>query len=319
MASDEIKLPFKDRILSWDFKGIEPKLSVYDRDGNTAKLYFASLFINLENKWLELRYIDDLQESRKLNNEGMLFLYKRQFAKEIKAFAKECKDILSVQTASLLSLGFSANFKTITNKFSDFILKDIFDLGDGSIHSENRFYTILKEVKTKGFFQLARPKTDHLIGLISQKREVIVTLDEIKKRARITRSYRKEQFEMYEQLIDTVLPGSFFETMTVLELQHTNRYLQAIKLRMIRAEQSPGKDVKKAERLHSAANRLKLLKDMDNNSDTECQKCIYEYRRMFEEFKVSIFAPELGTAVVVSEKRLKQKWLQVLDKCKKVE
>ena len=37
------------------------------------------------------------------------------------------------------------------------------------------------------------------------------------------------------------------------------------------------------------------------------------YRWMTEEFRVSLFAQELGTAVPVSEKRLDQQWARVAD------
>jgi len=40
---------------------------------------------------------------------------------------------------------------------------------------------------------------------------------------------------------------------------------------------------------------------------------------MIEEFRVSIFAPELGTAMPVSEKRLTKLWQEVENQCRRVE
>ncbi len=37
------------------------------------------------------------------------------------------------------------------------------------------------------------------------------------------------------------------------------------------------------------------------------------YRWMTEEFRISLFAQELGTAVAVSDKRLDQQWLRVAE------
>ena len=42
-------------------------------------------------------------------------------------------------------------------------------------------------------------------------------------------------------------------------------------------------------------------------------------RGTVEEYRVSIFAPELGTSFPVSEKRLKKKWQEVEDDCLRVE
>ncbi|WP_339136927.1 MAG: DUF3418 domain-containing protein [Candidatus Electrothrix sp. GW3-4] len=40
---------------------------------------------------------------------------------------------------------------------------------------------------------------------------------------------------------------------------------------------------------------------------------------MTEQFPVSLFAPEIGTAMPVSEKRLKEQWQQVEESCRRVE
>lgn len=43
----------------------------------------------------------------------------------------------------------------------------------------------------------------------------------------------------------------------------------------------------------------------------ELQQLEMEYRRMLEEFKVSLFAPEIKTAFPVSAKRLDKKWQEL--------
>ncbi|MCI5148347.1 MAG: DUF3418 domain-containing protein, partial [Candidatus Electrothrix sp. MAN1_4] len=50
-----------------------------------------------------------------------------------------------------------------------------------------------------------------------------------------------------------------------------------------------------------------------------CREAVARYRSMVEEFRVSVFAPEIGTALPVSEKRLKQQWQQVEESCRRVE
>jgi ATP-dependent helicase HrpA len=318
-GAENFKLPFKDRIVSWDFEGMDFILPVFDKDGNTAYLYYATLFVDLKNNWLKLKYIEDINESKKLNNQGMVFLYKQHFIRETKDLAKECKELLSLQSASLLSLGIACNFKQLTEMFNNFLLKDIFEIRDGSIHPRVHFEAVVKRVKQNGFLRIARPHLHSLIELVKQRREVLSTLNITQERTQKTRSCHKENFENFKNLLDAILPPAFLETMHLDELKHTERYMQALKLRIIRAEHDPLKDVRKAEKLFTPVNRLEEVKSFLKNSTDACQICLQEYRHMLEEFKVSIFAPELGTAMKVSEKRLKQKWQEVIDRCKTVE
>ncbi|HDK43796.1 MAG TPA: DUF3418 domain-containing protein, partial [Desulfobacteraceae bacterium] len=101
-------------------------------------------------------------------------------------------------------------------------------------------------------------------------------------------------------------------------LQHTERYLKALAIRMERAEQAPAKDAAKSARLEAAVNRLQNLPDTDGRS-APCIRLLAEYRLMVDEFRVSIFAPELGVAIPVSEKRLQKKWQELENQCHAVE
>ena len=56
-----------------------------------------------------------------------------------------------------------------------------------------------------------------------------------------------------------------------------------------------------------------------NNPTLPCRVCQQEYLELLEEFRISIFAPELGTAQPVSEQRLLQKWQEVENICRRVE
>ena len=103
-----------------------------------------------------------------------------------------------------------------------------------------------------------------------------------------------------------------------MQLQHKPRYLQALALRIERAEHSPLKDRKKAERLVTPVARVHQMTHF-NNPTLACLTCQQEYLELLEEFRVSLFAPELGTAQPVSEKRLLQQWQAVENICRRVD
>jgi ATP-dependent helicase HrpA len=103
--------------------------------------------------------------------------------------------------------------------------------------------------------------------------------------------------------LDALLPRNFLAVVPFTQLAHIPRYLKALATRMERARLNPVKD---RERVRQLAPYLAALKQFEANAPktAEARQRLEEFRWMVEEFKVSLFAQELGTAVPVSPKRL---------------
>ena len=90
------------------------------------------------------------------------------------------------------------------------------------------------------------------------------------------------------------------------QLPHLPRYLKAMKARADRWRQDPGKDHRRALQVAPWAKTvLELSKGFPRNA--EHARRLDELRWLVEEYRVSVFAQELGTAQPVSEKKLEQK------------
>jgi ATP-dependent helicase HrpA len=102
-----------------------------------------------------------------------------------------------------------------------------------------------------------------------------------------------------------LLPDRFLEQIEYERLTHLRRYLKALLIRSERAALNPAKD---QERLRQMAPYLDALNQLQAqpSPSTARKRQIETFRWMIEEFKVSLFAQELGTAVPVSPKRLDQ-------------
>ena len=99
------------------------------------------------------------------------------------------------------------------------------------------------------------------------------------------------------------LPKNFLQTVPFERLSQWPRYLKAILIRADRALVNPVKDAEKARMLQPYVDALlKLAADKDLSA--EARRALVEYRWMLEEFKVSTYAQELGTAQPVSAKKL---------------
>jgi len=90
-------------------------------------------------------------------------------------------------------------------------------------------------------------------------------------------------------------------------LRHYPRYLEAVSLRLQRLTQDPQKDAKRQAQIQPWWQRyldyLEAAGDYTNDLDY--------YRWLLEEYRVSLFAQDLGTRQKVSEKRLEEAWESV--------
>ncbi len=103
-----------------------------------------------------------------------------------------------------------------------------------------------------------------------------------------------------------LLPPRFLEQIPFDRLPHVPRYLKALLMRIERASLNPSKDQERARQIAPYQNAWNQLQATFPRS-SEARQAMEEFRWMVEEFKVSVFAQELGTASPVSAKRLDEK------------
>jgi ATP-dependent helicase HrpA len=115
--------------------------------------------------------------------------------------------------------------------------------------------------------------------------------------------------DLQSQLENLIYPG-FMVLTPWPRLQQLPRYLQAMALRLERLQRDPGRDRERAARVlplwracleRLQAQRVAGLRD----------EALERYRWLLEEYRVSCFAQDLGTAEPVSEKRLAELWAAI--------
>ncbi|MBL9173839.1 MAG: ATP-dependent RNA helicase HrpA [Verrucomicrobiales bacterium] len=105
--------------------------------------------------------------------------------------------------------------------------------------------------------------------------------------------------------LQALIPPQFLRRIPFGRLEHVPRYLKAMLLRLERAAGNAARDT---ERMRQVAPFVEAVRGFDSTapeSDEEL-RLREEFRWMVEEFKVSLFAQELGTSVPVSAKRLEE-------------
>ncbi len=105
--------------------------------------------------------------------------------------------------------------------------------------------------------------------------------------------------------LERLVPADFLETRTMDALRQLPRRLEALKIRAERAKYDPEKDRKKEEQVEPYTLALgRIVKRFDRDTSPEKKAAVEELRGMIEEFRVSLFAPEVKTAYPISAKRL---------------
>lgn len=106
-----------------------------------------------------------------------------------------------------------------------------------------------------------------------------------------------------------LMPPDFLRQTPYDQVLHLSRFLKAIAIRAERAMLDPMKDRQKAEQVQPFQDAVDEL--MGSELTGEKRDAVQALRWMVEEFRVSVFAQELGTAQKVSPKRLYDKLEQV--------
>ena len=120
---------------------------------------------------------------------------------------------------------------------------------------------------------------------------------------------------LLESLIEELgrlVPETFITLYDRERLTHLVRYVKAATVRAQRASVDYEKEQSKSYELKKFKDGLDvMLKDLSPSVSDEKRKAIEEYFWMVEEYKVSIFAQELKTAIPISPKRLEKKQKQI--------
>jgi ATP-dependent helicase HrpA len=302
-------------IETWDFTAPPAPIPLHTNQHGAGFLYPA-LFVDEQRRSVELRYIEDREESCRRNSSGLRFLHTLHFSKEVKALAGECKAALASHSASWLALGTGLAAAELRELLLTFLLDHLFATRGATLPSAREFEAVTATARDKGVARTSRQLLDSLLRLLILRREGQNRLLP-KKQAKSNDLPEALRTEM-QGLLRELLPPDFLQTWQYSDLAHTERYLKALIIRIERAVHAPSKDSKKAEQIAPAVSRLARFRDCAS-LPAECCRGLAEYRQLVEELRVSVFAPELGTAQPVSAKRLQQKWQEVENTCLRVE
>ncbi|HIJ78201.1 MAG: ATP-dependent RNA helicase HrpA [Desulfobulbaceae bacterium] len=290
------------------FSQIEERLPVTGHAGDLQGFVYPGLAMD-EKGGVSRKLYTDRAQGRRNTRQALLSLYLAEFSKQVKAVRK---DIAIPRSHWALYEGIGSHEQVNADIFA-LVMGEVFAVGEGALPSEAEFAERVALVRKQGLYQMCRALYELVVQVLQERRHC---LDLISKFAGLSKTGKDpaNRFGEYRSQVNLIVPHDFLLNFSTKQLRALPRYLKALAIRIERAHVAPAKDQAKAQQVTVHEQRFAQAAQIAN-PPSELLALLGQYREMIEEFKVSLFAQELGTAFSVSAKRLDEKWREVEGFC----
>lgn len=286
----------REGITDWSFGSLEEPVNI-ECEGIQTSAYPALID---QGKSVSLRLLESPQEAYQQNLRGVLRLYQLNLRDQLKSLHKQLKGI----PALCLRFPLLGGYEALKAELTEAVLTELF-LVNGSLPTNP---TEFEKRLQSGKSQLV-PSLDDLCRLL----ETILEAHHAVQRqlsglqSRLTSETTRG---IKDHLGRLVYPGFISNTPRQWLAQYP-RYLQAVNIRLDKLDNSPERDALLCKQIDPYCKRL--VTHLDTQPTSASSQELIGYRWMLEEFRVSLFAQNLGTCMPVSSKRLEAQWRKVID------
>ncbi|MGH8578661.1 MAG: ATP-dependent RNA helicase HrpA [Gammaproteobacteria bacterium] len=281
----------RDEIVRWDF-GTLPERITSVQQGATVTGFPA---LQDHGRSVSIRVFDTPERAASAQRHGLRRLFMLVLAKQVAYLSKHLPGF-DTMCLSYASVGRPSELRddllkaTVDRCF----LVDIADL-----RSQQGFETLL-ECRKAHLITTANNLCELVGGILERYQKV---------RRRMTQEVRAawlQAFADIRQQLSALIHKGFISDTPPEWLQHLPRYLKAIDRRLDKLEQGPSKDGERYAQLEPFWRAWQAASESKRD-----EASAQHFRWLLEEFRVSLFAQDLGTAETVSETRLKREWEKV--------
>jgi ATP-dependent helicase HrpA len=234
---------------------------------------------------------------------GVTTLYMIHFSKNLK--------LLKRQLVLPADVRFMADYfggaRKLLQQMYDRVIEKLFAK---NIRSGDAFYVHAESVAAK-IFPTGRELLDKTIPVLTAYHDARSRIYKLQQ-ANLANGKAVSFFEGLTRELERLVPPTFVAIYDIRRLDHLPRYIQAAAIRTRRAVVDFEKDRAKSTEIMKFTDGLnQLLKALSPSVSDEKRQTIEDYFWMVEEYKVSVFAQELKTAIPISEKRLEKKLKEI--------
>ncbi len=304
--SDELKAARvqweKNGITRWDFGDLPEFVSDSGQKSGRWVLYPA-LENSGDDRHVNLRLYHDQDEAQAVHRRGVAALYAIHFARDLKFLKRQ----LTLPADKAFMADYFGGARRLVRQIVDQVIQDLFSK---NIRSQKAFYSRAESVAPK-ILLTGQELLGSLLPVLTAYHEARSQIDTLqrsgRKNSRIVSFCRQLTAEL-----GRLVPETFIAIYDQQRLGHLVRYIQAAALRARRAAVDIEKDQSRSKEISKFTEGLnQLLGELSPRTSAGKRQAVEEYFWMIEEYKVSIFAQELKTAIPISAKRLEQKFGEI--------
>jgi len=278
----------RDGETDWVFGDLPASMLTKDGNGQDTQAWPAVVD---QGDAVGLRLFDTAEEAAMEHHDGVLSLLVLKLGSKLRSLRKQH----GLSAASLIAWSAAGSSETLLDSLVESSLALVAGDHLSGIRDEVAFTALLENVRA-GLGITFRKQSDHLDKALKTWSEISNSLDD---------SYyhhRPGVFnDMRGQLDDMVYDG-FLQELSPARLEHYPRYLEAMRIRLKSVDKDPQRDAGRMQEVEPYwQGYLQLLEE-----GREYDEAMDEFRWLVEEFRVSLFAQQLGTRTKVSVQRLQK-------------
>ncbi|WP_420555312.1 ATP-dependent RNA helicase HrpA [Neptuniibacter marinus] len=289
----------REGLTDWDFGVLEPSCKVNKYAGVEIEAYPA-LVDKGESVTLCLK--PHQAEANNLSVDGIVRLAVLNMREQVR-FARKALSNEKLTKVILRSSGL-LNKQTFAEDIIWHSVRQLLKLDDDLIRNSEQFEERLSRCKAE-----LVPACESLLIVISQ---LFDSYHQIQKqlKGKVQLNEVPVLNDIKKQLAE-LLGTQFIKTQPHEVLMHYPRYLKAIEIRLEKFRRNLRQESLLSDQLEKFYGQYKT-RFQRNVEQGIYDPNLEEYRWLIEEYRVSLFAQQLGTQKTVSEKRLKQQWGKVI-------
>ena len=293
----------KTGVTTWNF-GDLPDYVTHSGTENAGWIAYPALEkSDSDDKKVNLRLWRQKDKAVAVHKQGVARLYRNYFSKDVKFVKKRLK----LPNHIVPMADYFGGARQFEKGMLEWVMQRLFEK---NIRSENEFRAYAERMAPK-ILVSAQEIIEKAIPILTAYYEIRDLLSKLEQTGPDNTAL-VQFFKDLTQELARLVPQTFIALYDLDRLIHLERYIRAVGIRARRASIDFEKDKVKSEEIrpfHDSLNQL--LETLSSHASPEKRNAVEEYFWMVEEYKVSIFAQELKTAVPISKKRLKDKLKQI--------
>jgi ATP-dependent helicase HrpA len=287
LAAQPVQSIERTGITTWDF-GDLPDNHWLETGGMKLRTWPA--LVDQTNS-VAIRLFDNEADASAHHWQGVLRLYWLALPAEMRDIPKH----LPSMAAMCLQYAATGKCEELKESITRYVFRQAF-ADYLTIRKQDSFQHALGECR-KQLFAQAQEAARLLAPTLAQYHDIRKQL-----KGKVQPTWLEAMNDISDQTNHLVYVG-FLENISPDELRHFPRYLKGIQRRLQKLAENPTKDRALRVQVQPFWDQWKAKQQQGKTNEK-----LHEYRWMLEEFRISLFAQELGTAKPTSAKRLEAAW-----------